>query len=256
MYLDKKLFHPIKKHIMDGATSSVFLGKYNETHVCIKQYKHIITESEILNEANILISLPASAYLCFIVGVCLDQPKRLVTSFFGSEFSARSTLNYCIKNKDLSVSNSLLVISELLSAIEFLHDNKIFHGDIKPNNMLLSFKTNSVNLRLIDFGCASFISSDDGDIYKKLVENDETKLICCCNKHTAPEVHYGFPRSRYTDIYGVGYSSVKVFSIHQELFSDNKYKHLGSLLKNCKQVYPYSRPSLYDVCDALEKCMN
>ena len=256
MYLDKRLFYPIKKHIMDGATASVFLGKYNETQVCIKQNKPSITESEVLNEASILISLPASKYLCFIVGVCLDQPKRLVTSFFGSEFSARNTLEYNIKNKDLSVSNSLLVISELLSAVGFLHNNKTFHGDIKPNNILLSFKANCVNLRVIDFGCASFISNGDHEIYKDLVENDETKLICCCNKHTAPEVHYGFPRSRYTDLYGVGYSSTKIFSVHQDFFSNHKYKPLCSLLKTCKQVFPYSRPSLCDICEALEKCMN
>ena len=81
MYLEKRHFYPIKKHIMEGATASVFLGKYNETQVCIKQYKPSIAESEILNKANILISLPASEYLCFIVGVCLDQPKSLCVPF-------------------------------------------------------------------------------------------------------------------------------------------------------------------------------
>lgn len=256
MYLDKKLFYPIKKHLIDGSTSSVFLGKYNETQVCIKQYKPHITESEILNEASILISLPANSFLCFIVGVCLDQPKRLVTSFFGSEFPAKSTLDYNIKSKDLSVNNSLLVITKLLSAVDFLHDHKVYHGDIKPNNILVSFKSINFNLKVIDFGCASFISTDDDELYKSLVENDEVKLICRCNKHTAPEVHYGFPRSKYTDIYGVGYSLTKVLSIHQEFFSNSKYKNFSSLLKTCKQIFPYSRPSLYALCNAFEECVN
>ena len=255
MYLNKKLFSPFKKHIMDGATSSVFRGKYNDTQVCIKQYKSHIKEYEILNEANILTSLPANEYFCFIVGVCLDVPKRLVTSFFGSDLPVKNTLEYHIKCEDISVDNSLLVIYKLLNAVKFLHNNDISHGDIKPNNTLVTFKASSVQLRMIDFGCASFISGFNHEIYKNLVENEEKKFMCRCNKHTAPEVHYGYPRSKYTDIYGIGYSSNKIISIHQEIFSSNKYKNLGVLLKTCDRVDPYSRPSISSIFDALEKCM-
>ena len=251
MFLAKNLFSTSKKHIADGASASVFYGRYNDTKVCIKQYKSTVTESEILNEAKILCSLPASEYFCFIVGICLDTPRRLVTSFFGSDFPIKNTLDYSIRSKEVSLAHSISIMSKLLCGISLLHQHNIFHGDLKPNNILVMFVNSSVHLKIIDFGCSSLISNFNERTFLELVENEEKKLICRCNRHTAPEVHYGYPRSKYSDIYGAGYCFSKLFSIHPVLA---KHKNLVSTMKRCENLDPYSRPSLSEIVQALDIC--
>eukprot|EP00111_Clytia_hemisphaerica_P015836 TCONS_00046780-protein len=251
MFLDKKLFSVNKRHVMDGATSSVFFGKYNETQVCIKQYKPNVEVHEVYNEAQILLSLPASEYLCFLVGVCLERPQRLVTSFFGSDFPARNTLDYHIKSKTVSIANTFFIIRKLLDAVSFLHKNNVFHGDIKPNNLLVLF-VDTLKLRVIDFGCSSFISERENKIYNGILEEEKESisLLIKCNKHIAPEVHYGYPRSSLTDIYGIGYTSKKLISVNQSITTNNN-KRLFSLIQKCLQLDPYKRPSILELQSAL-----
>lgn len=45
------------------------------------------------------------------------------------------------------------IAKQLLTAVNFLHDNRIVHRDIKPDNVMLSF-TPSLQVKLIDFNIA------------------------------------------------------------------------------------------------------
>ena len=52
----------------------------------------------------------------------------------------------------------------LLEALSFMHSNNVVHRDIKPENLILASKENDYDLRIADFGLASFIK--DGELLK------------------------------------------------------------------------------------------
>lgn len=45
------------------------------------------------------------------------------------------------------------MIKQIISAVKYLHENKIIHRDIKPENILLDKKG---NVKLADFGWSNF----------------------------------------------------------------------------------------------------
>lgn len=59
-------------------------------------------------------------------------------------------------NKNLSVKEEIIInnklIELLVKAILPMNKLHIFHGDIKANNILVSFKNNNISLKLIDWG--------------------------------------------------------------------------------------------------------
>ena len=65
----------------------------------------------------------------------------------------------------------------LLEALGFMHKNNVVHRDIKPENLILASKENDYDLRIADFGLASFIK--DGELLK---------LRCGSPGYVAPEL--------------------------------------------------------------------
>ena len=47
---------------------------------------------------------------------------------------------------------------QLLEGVAHWHKNKVIHRDLKPENIALSFKEDSLEVKLIDFGHAGYIN--------------------------------------------------------------------------------------------------
>mmetsp|Transcript_1185 Transcript_1185/g.3674 ORF Transcript_1185/g.3674 Transcript_1185/m.3674 type:complete len:446 (-) Transcript_1185:996-2333(-) len=56
--------------------------------------------------------------------------------------------------KEISESNVCLVIKQVLSALEYVHDMGVVHCDVKAENVLLSSKSFPLKVKLADFGIA------------------------------------------------------------------------------------------------------
>ncbi|MDC1141607.1 serine/threonine-protein kinase [Planctomycetota bacterium] len=80
-----------------------------------------------------------------------------------------------------------LTLQSLLG-LEHLHVNGVFHGDIKPGNILL---TEYGKAKLSDFGLAVYLSS--GDVIDMVY-----------TLHTAPEYYPGMPATVSADVYAMG----------------------------------------------------
>jgi serine/threonine protein kinase len=44
----------------------------------------------------------------------------------------------------------------MLEALRYMHENNVVHRDLKPENLILASKSNDYDLRIADFGLASF----------------------------------------------------------------------------------------------------
>ena len=61
-----------------------------------------------------------------------------------------------------SEADAARLIQETASALAYLHGTHIVHGDIKPENLMLSSKQSSdAIIKLVDFGCAQVTHGDD-----------------------------------------------------------------------------------------------
>lgn len=95
---------------------------------------------------------------------------------------------------------SAKIFSKILKQLKILHDNRIVHCDIKPENVIIS---NCFNIKLIDFGFCEFLGKNDNFIYD--YKGSEV--------YSSPEV-----RNRNNNVYG--YDGIKndIFSMGVLLF--------------------------------------
>jgi serine/threonine protein kinase, bacterial len=64
-----------------------------------------------------------------------------------------------LEKQTFTERESLLIFSRLLTIVDYLHEQNIFHGDIRPPNILM----NAQEVYLIDFGLAEKVSSEDSE---------------------------------------------------------------------------------------------
>lgn len=73
-----------------------------------------------------------------------------------------------IKLHNFNEYRAEFIMHQIISAINYLHSNRIVHRDIKPENILIDYGINNdsdtsnglLNIKLIDFGSCNYISND------------------------------------------------------------------------------------------------
>jgi tRNA A-37 threonylcarbamoyl transferase component Bud32 len=184
-----------------------------------------------------------------------------------------------VSHKPFTPQAAVDVMSQIASAMEYLHGQGVVHRDLKPNNILVSPNTNPelsadgyVEVKLADFGLA-----------KTKVNTSSSMLhsqICGAATWRAPEAfpdHEGHQRPfppKKADVYSFailcsqilsgklypfGYPPVRLLerisSPQNErpfLPSNNNYHaQLLSLIKQCWELDPHMRPNFSTICSSL-----
>ena len=105
-------------------------------------------------------------------------------------------------NSPLYNDSVLKYLVQILEGVEFLHQNKIYHSDIKPANILY---TAEANLKICDFGILTQLdnASSSSDYYLK---GD--------SHYMSPERLNGASRSAPNDIWAIGATFVEMICGH------------------------------------------
>lgn len=197
------------------------------------------------------------------------------------EVMTEDLYNYAVRNDSTSFSrvDSLDVLLQVGMAMGYMHNQGVVHGDLKPNNILISHFELSGNERyllakLTDFGCAHFIPEK-----KKF----QTRCQVGTAPYSAPEVlrrgNFEFEYPKKMDVYSfgavayevlTGYPANEEFDINRiregvlkmsdyqrwkTLIQNRRYPlELINLVEKCWKWAPEDRPGFEEICEDLKKC--
>ncbi|KAI5205028.1 kinase-like protein [Aureobasidium subglaciale] len=155
---------------------------------------------------------------------------------------------------------------QLASALRYMHaDVRLVHRDVKLENCLVQIgpQDDCGNLKLCDFGLASFVDGDSGmaDSIRSL-DSDDNKDPAGTLEYLAPELLGGSTRKDYSaDIWAFGvcvYTMVtgKRPFTHLIQFKLVELIEAGDWNKDLVEASPAGQVASKDICDLLHGCLN
>lgn len=173
-------------------------------------------------EAKFLARLEKHSNIVKIIdyGIC---DKQLIPRIF-------IAMELCLQNLDQYVANNLFNLSkassffqQTVSAICYIHDNSVAHGDLKPSNILLSWDRNSV--KVSDFGVS------------KAIPDNQTKVTAThsgTDGFKAPESYEpGAQKCGYkADIFPLGINGYFIFTHGLHPFGPYSFDWLHNIVRN------------------------
>jgi serine/threonine-protein kinase len=109
----------------------------------------------------------------------------------------RGSLQAVAQGDGIDLDHLRRVLADCLSGLQFLHDHRVIHGDIKPSNLLVDGQG---RVKLGDFGLARRASNEEGSLLKGTT------------KYMAPELlsaQFG-PVGAASDLYSLGFSAYEL----------------------------------------------
>ncbi|OHT13803.1 CAMK family protein kinase [Tritrichomonas foetus] len=146
-----------------------------------------------------------------------------------------SILTYVNSHGRLPEKQARRYFSQLLSALEYLHnEKKVAHRDLKAENVLLD---RNLNIRLIDFGLSNSFSE----------ESPELSTACGSPAYASPEMVRGQPYTKMADIWSSGVLLYAMVT-GQLPFDDDNMQHLLQKIAFTEPQYPsFLSPQLVDL---------
>lgn len=99
-----------------------------------------------------------------------------------------------IKRGQYSEKDASILMRKLLSALENMHSKGIMHRDIKPENLILKDIENDWNVKIADFGLATFVNPNHDYLFKR----------CGTPGYVAPEVLADAKYDQKVDVFSCG----------------------------------------------------
>lgn len=121
---------------------------------------------------------------------------------FVTELIPGINFDHYLARRTLTLENFFLLARQMLEGTAAIHQQGLTHGDLKPENMMLTQEAGGpLLLKILDFGTASLLTPQE--ISRK--STDPTDLLVTA-EYVAPEILRGTPPSVASDLYSLGMS--------------------------------------------------
>jgi len=140
-----------------------------------------------------------------------------------------------VSKGNYSERDACLVIKNVLSAIEYLHQNNIAHRDLKPENLLLKAEDDT-HVMISDFGLSRVLG-------------DESMAFTACGTpyYVAPEVVSGLGYGREVDLWSIGVITYFLLAGFPPFMGDNLPEIVEQILN---ADYEFPEPYWNDISPA------
>ncbi|XP_010537284.1 PREDICTED: serine/threonine-protein kinase STY46-like isoform X2 [Tarenaya hassleriana] len=243
----------IGEKISAGSCADLYRGKYFDQDVAIKmlRYENLNDklEQEFFQEVSIMREIQHGNIVHFI-GASTKHPRLWIVTEY---MPGGSLYDYLHKHhKVLKLSQLLKFAIDVCKGMEYLHQNKIIHRDLKTANLLLD--TNEV-VKIADFGIARYVSEEG-------VMTAETGTY----RWMAPEVMNHLPYDHKADVFSFGivlwelltakvpYESMSplqaAVGVRQGLrptIPEDTHPSLAQLMQRCWDADPGERPPFSEI---------
>ncbi|EFJ44386.1 hypothetical protein VOLCADRAFT_64912 [Volvox carteri f. nagariensis] len=146
----------IEAKIASGAFSNLYKGTYCGQEVAVKILKDVHDDSsqyqEFLQEVSIMRKVRHKNVVQFI-GACTRKPNLCIVFEY---MSGGSVYDYIRREGPLKLSAILKLAADVARGMDYLHQRKIIHRDLKAANLLMD--ENAI-VKIADFGVARVIES-------------------------------------------------------------------------------------------------
>jgi serine/threonine-protein kinase len=194
-----------------GAMGTVYLAAHIETgaKVAIKAlHSHLVNEPAVVKrfhrEAKLAsrISHPNLGGVIEL-GTVLDDGRHVIVLELveGEPLSTMLTM-------PLAPERVLDLADQLLRGLEHAHDKGLIHRDLKPDNVLVSWRDGREHVRIVDFGIAIVRSPDESSI-ERLTANGQ---VVGTPIYMSPEQARGDAIDHRTDLFALGVMLYEMFA--------------------------------------------
>ena len=139
------------------------------------------------------------------------------------EYCKYGDLRNFLKSKPINEYKTQIIMKQIISGLKYLYDNKVFHRDLKPQNILVS---KNCIIKITDFGLA-----------KEYEENILSDTICGSPIYMAPEIIKNDKYSNKADIWSLGVIFYELLT-GETPYKVKKYDELVSSIKNKDVIIP------------------
>ena len=105
--------------------------------VCVRQY-----ETDVVNEAKTVLSLPSHPVLPVLIGICCDKkPNLLITMFYGNMhrgvyMSLCGLIVHC-QNNDIDILEWVSILLAIVEGLSLMHSSGFVHGNLTEENIIV-----------------------------------------------------------------------------------------------------------------------
>ena len=169
------------------------------------------------------------------------------SSFLVTELLPGQSLYQILKqNKTISIKNTVQIIKQIATALNYVHNKSIIHRDIKPGNIFINKQNNNYKIKLLDFGLS---------LVMELSAIKETEEIVGTFGYMSPEATgiMKKPIDERSDLYSLGVVFYQLLTGELPF----KEKNIRSLLHQqvTQDAIPITRIN-NDVPEILEEIIN
>ena len=212
----------------------------------------------------------------YIISVYSSGTTAQGAPYLVMELGKGQTLDEILKERgSLSAEKTVNLFMEILSGLEYAHNNGILHRDLKPSNIIVeNIEEGYPSVKILDFGIMKLIDEDGS----KTAAITATSAMVGTPAYMSPEQCLGEAVSQQSDIYSIGcmifealsgkppfeaanavalamkHQSKKPPSLSRKLKKDPAARQLDAVITSCLEKVPAFRyRDSRDLLDDLDK---